>query len=103
MGAERLEVLLQESLAIGVKTEAIDIKDLSKIIVDTTVQEKAITFPTEAKLKNRAREKLVKLAKKHGLKLRQGYPRVGKLALMKHQRYAHAKHFKRARREERRL
>ena len=103
MGAERLEVLLQESLAIGVKTEAIDIKDLSKVIVDTTVQEKAITFPTEAKLKNRAREKLVKLAKKHGLKLRQGYPRVGKLALMKHQRYAHAKHFKRARREERRL
>ena len=103
MGDERLEVLLQESLVIAVKTEAIDIKDLSKIIVDTTVQEKAITFPTEAKLKNRAREKLVKLAKKHGLKLRQGYPRVGKLALMKHQRYAHAKQFKRARREERRL
>ena len=103
MGAERLEVLLQESLAIAVKTEAVDVKDLSKVIVDTTVQEKAITFPTEAKLKNRAREKLVKLAKKHGLKLRQGYPRVGKLALMKHQRYAHAKQFKRARREERRL
>ena len=103
MGAERLEVLLQESLAIAVKTEAVDVTDLSKVIVDTTVQEKAITFPTEAKLKNRAREKLVKLAKRHGLKLRQGYPRVGKLALMKHQRYAHAKQFKRARREERRL
>ena len=35
----------------------------------------------------------------HGLELRQGYPRVGKLALMKHQRYAHAKQVKRARRE----
>ena len=103
MGDERLEVLLQESLAIAVKTEAIDFKDLSKVIVDTTVQEKAITFPTEAKLKNRARVMLVKLAKKHGLTLRQGYPKVGKLALMKHQRYAHAKHFKRARRELRRL
>ena len=103
MGDERLEVLLQESLAIAVKTEAIAVQDLSKVIVDTTVQEKAITFPTEAKLKNRAREMLVKLAKKHGLKLRQGYPKVGKLALMKHQRYAHAKQFKRARRELRRL
>ena len=103
MGAERLEVLLQESQAIAVKIEAVDVTDLSKVIVDTTVQEKAITFPAEAKLKNRAREKLVKLAKKHGLKLRQGYPRVGKLALMKHQRYAHARQFKRARREERRL
>ena len=103
MGEERLEVLLQESLAVAVKTEAVEVKDLSKVIVDTTVQEKAITFPTDAKLLNRAREKLVKLAKKHGLELRQGYPRVGKLALMKYQRYAHAKQFKRARRELRRL
>ncbi len=74
MGEERLEVLLQESLAVAVKTDAVEVKDLSKIIVDTTVQEKAITFPTDAKLLNRARVMLVKLAKKHGLKLRQGYP-----------------------------
>jgi IS5 family transposase len=103
MGAERLDFLLQESLAVALKTEAIAVKDLSRIIVDTTVQEKAITFPTDAKLLNRAREKLVKLAKKHGLKLRQGYPRVGKRALIKHQRYRHAKQFKRAGRELRRL
>ena len=103
MGETRLEVLLQESLAVAVGTKAADPRDLSKVIVDTTVQEKAVTFPTDAKLLNRAREKLVKLARKHGLELRQGYPRVGKLALMKHQRYAHAKQFKRARRELRRL
>jgi transposase, IS5 family len=103
MGPERLELLLQESLAIAVKTDAVAIKDLSKVIVDTTVQEKAITFPTEAKLLNRARVMLVKLATTHGLELRQGYPRVGKLALIKHQRYAHAKQFKRAGRELRRL
>jgi IS5 family transposase len=78
-------------------------KHLSKVIVDTTVQEKAVTFPTDAKLANRAREKLFRLARKHGLALRQGYPRVGKLALMKHRRYAHAKQFDRARRELRRL
>lgn len=103
MGEARLEILLQESLSVAVKTEAVDVKDLSKVVIDTTVQEKAITFPTDAKLANRAREKLIKLAAKHGLKLRQGYPRVGKLALMKHQRYAHAKQFNRARRELRRL
>jgi IS5 family transposase len=103
MGDARLEVLLQESLAIAVKTDAIEVKDLSKVIVDTTVQEKAVTFPTDAKLLDRARTMLVRLASKHGLKLRQGYPKVGKRALMKYQRYAHAKQFKRARRELRRL
>jgi transposase, IS5 family len=53
-------------------------------------------FPTDAKLMNRAREKLVKLAKQSGLVLRQAYTKVGKLALIQHQRYAHAKQFKRA-------
>ena len=47
----------------------------------------------------RAREILVRLAKKHGVDLRQSYARVGKFALIKHQRYAHAKQFKRANRE----
>jgi IS5 family transposase len=103
MGEERLEVLLQESLSVAVTTKAVDPKDLSKITVDTTIQEKAITFPTDAKLLNRARVMLVKLAKKHGVKLRQGYPRVGKRALMKYQRYAHAKQWNRARRELRSL
>jgi len=52
---------------------------------------------------NRAREKLVKLAKYRGLQLRQSYTRVGKFALIKHQRYAHAKQFKRANRMLRKL
>src|ERR1700722_18534197 len=41
---------------------------------------------------------LVRLAKRHGVVLRQSYARVGKSALIKHQRYAHAKQFKRANR-----
>ena len=69
------------------------------MIVDTTVQPKNVTFPTDAKLLNRAREKLVRLAKLHGMALRQSYARVGKLALIQHQRYAHAKQFKRANRK----
>ena len=46
----------------------------------------------------RAREILVRLAKGAGIKLRQSYARVGKFALIKHQRYAHARQFKRANR-----
>jgi IS5 family transposase len=41
------------------------------VIVDTTVMPKNVMFPTDAKLMNRAREKLVKLAKHHGIALRQ--------------------------------
>ena len=98
MGEERLMALLQESLAAATR-----LGDFRAVIVDTTVQEKAITFPTDAKLMHRARERLVKLAKRHGIALRQSYARVGKIALIKHQRYAHAKQFKRANRHLKRL
>src|SRR5271167_2496628 len=99
MGEERLQALLQESLAVATKTGAMKPGDLARIIVDTTVQPKNITFPTDAKLLNRAREKLVRLAKQLGVKLRQSYTRVGKSSLIQHQRYAHAKQFKRANRD----
>ena len=82
MGEERLKALPQGSLAAAV--------------VDTTVQPKNAMVPTDAKLLNRARERLARLAQKHGVALRQAYTRVGKLALIKHQRYAHAKQVKRA-------
>jgi IS5 family transposase len=71
-------------------------QDTRRVIVDTTVQPKNVMFPTDAKLLNRARERLVALAKKTGIDLRQSYTRVGKFALIKHQRYAHAHQFKRA-------
>jgi transposase, IS5 family len=98
MGEERIMSLLQESLSVAVKTGAMRPEDTRRVIVDTTVQPKNIMFPTDAKLLNRARERLVALAKKVGLDLRQSYVRVGKFALMRHQRYAHARQFKRAHR-----
>jgi transposase, IS5 family len=103
MGEERLQALLQESLAVATRTGAMRPNDLGRVIVDTTVQPKNITFPTDAKLMNRAREKLARLAKTLGVELRQSYVRVGKLALIKHQRYAHARQFKRAKRALRKL
>src|SRR5262249_42983292 len=77
--------------------------DLARVVIDTTVQPKAVMFATDAKLLNRARERLVRLTKKLGVSLRQSYARVGKLALIKHQRYAHAHQFKRANRSLRKL
>ena len=98
MGEERIAALLQESLSVAVKTGAMKPQDVRRIIVDTTVQPKNVMFPTDAKLTSRAREHLVRLAHKVGLDLRQSYVRLGKQALIRHQRYAHAKQFKRANR-----
>jgi IS5 family transposase len=103
MGQEKLKALLQESLAVATRTDAMKLSDLACVVIDTTVQPKAVMFPTDAKLLNRARERLVRLAKKLGVSLRQSYARVGKLALIKHQRYAHAHQFKRANRSLRKL
>ena len=103
MGEEKVKVLLQESLAVAIETKALAPADVAEVIVDTTVMPKNVMFPTDAKLMNRAREKLVRLAKAHGLELRQAYTRVGKYALIRHQRYAHAKQFKRAGKMKRKL
>lgn len=96
MGEKRIKALLQESLSVAVKTGAMKPADTRQVIVDTTVQPKNVMFPTDAKLIHRARERLVRLARKAGLDLRQTYVRVGKFALIQHQRYAHANQFKRA-------
>ena len=96
MSEEKIVALIQESLNVAVRSGAAKPQDFTKIIVDTTVQPKNVMFPTDAKLTHRALVKLVWLARKHKLKLRQTYVRVGKYALIAHQRYAHAKQFKRA-------
>jgi IS5 family transposase len=98
MGEEKLVALIQESLSAATRTGAAKPSDFAKVIVDTTVQPKAVAFPTDARLMHRARERLVRLVKKTGVDLRQSYERMGKRALIAHQRYAHAKQFKRANR-----
>jgi IS5 family transposase len=81
------------------RTGAIETKDLERVVVDTTVQEKAIAHPSDAQLMHRAIEKLVDLAKRAGIELRQSYLRVAKRAAIMVGRYTHAHQFKRARRE----
>jgi IS5 family transposase len=99
LGEAQLAALLQESLAVAHRTGAIATKDLERVVVDTTVQEKAIAHPTDARLTHRAIEKLVDLAKREGVELRQSYRRVAKRAAIMVGRYTHAHQFKRARRE----
>src|SRR3977135_3622886 len=81
MGEEKLGPLLQESLATAARSGAAKPADFTKVIIDTTVQPKAVCFPTDAKLMQRALHRLGRLAKKHGIKLRPSYPRAGKFAL----------------------
>src|SRR5271170_3273161 len=97
LGEERLAALLQESLRVAHATGALATKDLERVVVDTTVQPKAVAHPTDARLMHRAIAKLVGLAKSQGVPLRQSYLRVAKRAAIMVGRYTHAHQFKRAR------
>jgi transposase, IS5 family len=97
MGEEQLVALIQESLSVAHKTGALETKDLERVVVDTTVQPKAIAHPTDARLMHRALEKLVRLAQRSGVPLRQSYRRVAKRAAIMVGRYTHAHQFRRAR------
>jgi transposase, IS5 family len=61
MGQEKLKALLQESLAVATRTDAMKSSDLARVVIDTTVQPKAVMFPTDVKPLNRARDRLVRL------------------------------------------
>jgi IS5 family transposase len=99
VGAEKLALLLQETIALALREKQVSPKEIAQVNVDTTVQEKNITHPTDAKLYLKAILKLGRAAKNRGISLRQSYVRVAKRASIKAARYAHAKQFKRMRRE----
>lgn len=103
VGAERMSELLQETIALALREKQVTKQELKQVNVDTTVQEKDISYPTDSKLYYRAITKLARAAKERGVKLRQTYVRVAKKAAVKVGRYAHAKQFKRMRRELRKL
>ncbi len=96
IGESGAEKLLKQTLESGLKIKAIKAHQLKRANVDTTVQEKAIRYPTDARLYHEAREKLVKEAKAMGIKLRQSYARKSKEMVFKQGRYRHARQMKRA-------
>ena len=98
-----VETMLAELIATGLRSGAIRPSMLERVNVDTTVQEKFIRFPTDARLYDRMRERLVTVAQRRGIVLRQSYTRVGRWTLTSQQRYASAQQFRRARRMTKRL
>src|SRR5690606_33234590 len=102
-GEEGVKKILAESLRVAADEGLLKRSDLCEVVVDTTAQPKDITHPTDAKLLESARKKLVKTARKAGLVLRRSYQRVGKEAVFRSARYRHARQMKRAKRQDKRL
>jgi len=103
IGERGAEAMLAQSIATGLKTQAVREASFEHINVDTTVQEKAVAFPTDAQLYDTMRQRLVALAKEHGVALRQSYARVARRAQIMVGRYGRARQGKRRARETRKL
>lgn len=100
VGESFFEQLLQESLRIAFDEKALKKNQLKRIVVDTTVQPKAVSFPTDVGLMQKAIIALTQKANDNNIELRQTYVRVVKRAAIKSGRYRHAKQMKRAKRED---
>jgi IS5 family transposase len=94
-GEAGCEWLLSVIIQVGVASQTVKPNDFHSVTVDTTVQEKAITYPTDGKLYERCRQHLIRLADQNGIKLRQNYNRkAAPYLLLMANRYHHAKHMK---------
>lgn len=103
MSKETIEELFKETVRSASARKELKGKDFEQLNVDTTVQEKAISFPTDAKLYYKMLDELVTEANQRGIPLRQSYKYVSKKALTKQAGYAHAKQMKRARKMTKKL
>ncbi len=97
IGEEGVEWLLTQTIEAGRRAGVIDTRSTRDVIVDTTVMEKAIAHPTDTRLSERARLRLVGLAREAGIELRQSYARLGPRLARQVGRYAHARQFERMR------
>ncbi len=95
VGEEGVEWLLTETIAAAQRGKIVKKQSFDKIIVDTTVMEKAVAYPTDSRLLERGRQHLVKLATTLGIRLRQNYNRQAPRLAVQVGRYAHAKQFRR--------
>ena len=96
VGSKGFEDLLQETLRLAEVSGQLKESDYKRVNVDTTVQEKNITYPTDAKLLCKGIELLVRHCKRSGIELRQTYARVAPKALRESARYAHARQYKKS-------
>ena len=97
LGEDGIEQLLKATIDCAVDIKAVKPADLERVIVDSTVQSKAIAHPVDSRLLEIARHKVVSAAKRAGIALKQTYAQEGKTLRRKAGGYAHAKQFKRLR------
>jgi IS5 family transposase len=97
IGEEGAEWLLTKTIEAARSGGAMDDSSLSRVSVDTTVMEKNIAYPTDGRLFETARRKLVAMARDLGLTLRQTYARKAPQLALQVGRYAHARQFRRMR------
>lgn len=97
IGEAGCEWMLSVTIQAGVDSKTVKKRDFESVTVDSTVQEKAITYPTDGKLYERCRQHMVRLADQHEIPLRQNYNRKAPYLLMMANRYRHAKQMKRKR------
>ena len=103
VGSEGMEKLLKETVETAKRGRFLKASHVERVNVDTTVQEKAVAFPTDARLYHKMRRVLVRVAKREGIGLRQSFERLSKRALQMQGRYSHARQMKRAKRETKKL
>ena len=97
LGEDGIEHLLKATIECAVGIKAVRPAELERVIVDTTVQSKAIAHPVDSRLLEIARHKVVSAARRAGIALKQTYAQEGKTLRRKAGGYAHAKQFKRLR------
>jgi IS5 family transposase len=91
LGEENVEEMISETIASALRNKVVKAKDFERVTIDTTVQEKNIRFPTDARLLDRARERVVATGEMLGIKFSRNYVRKGKTMLRKHSGYVKAK------------
>jgi IS5 family transposase len=98
LGEAGVEQLLKTTIEAAVDMGAIKRSEFERVIVDTTVQEKAVAHPSDSRLLEVARAKIAQLASRAGIKLKQSYAAEGQQLRRRAGGYAHARQFKRLRR-----
>ena len=97
LGEEGVEALLAQTIQVALTLKLIARKDLATVIVDSTVQAKAVAYPTDIRMLETARAKLVEAAREAGIPLKQTYAKEGRALSAQAGRYAHARQFRRMR------
>ena len=97
-GGPGVEKLLKATIDAAVQAKVVKLAEFERVIVDTTIQEKAIAHPVDSRLLEIARSKIVQATNRSGIALKQAYyARKGKELRRKAGGYAHAKQFRRMR------